>query len=129
MSLPYPLPRRPSAPTRRRSSRGRALDPSNFRSRAPCGDEEYWCRSFPRTLATLAPQVFLEKIGTNILHPHMGLVNENLMDQARARGWTVYAWAPMVGEEEDREGTWAALKTFGLHGLCTNYPRQFKRWL
>lgn len=79
--------------------------------------------------ATLAPQVFLDRIGTKILHPHMGLVTENLMDQARARGWTVFAWAPMVGEERDREGSWAALRTYGVHGLCTNYPRQLRHWL
>jgi glycerophosphoryl diester phosphodiesterase len=79
--------------------------------------------------ATLAPQVFLEKAGTNVLHPHAGLVTENLMDQARSRGWLVYAWSAMAGEEQDREGLWTALKTFGLHGLCTNYPRQLRSWL
>ncbi len=79
--------------------------------------------------AVLAPQVFLDKAGTNILHPHVGLVDFNLMDQAGARGWRVYAWATMAGEEGDREGLWTALKTVGLHGLCTNYPRQLKNWL
>lgn len=79
--------------------------------------------------ATLAPQVFLEKAGTKVLHPHIGLVDEHLMDQASARGWTVLAWVPMAGEEHDREGLWTTLKTFGLHGLCTNYPRQLKSWL
>jgi glycerophosphoryl diester phosphodiesterase len=79
--------------------------------------------------ADLAPQVFLDKCGTNILHPHAGLVNENLMDQATARGWTVYAWMPMAWEEHDREGLWTALKTVGLHGLCTNHPRQLRSWL
>ncbi len=79
--------------------------------------------------ADLAPQVFLDRCGTKILHPHAGLVNENLMDQARARGWTVYAWTPMAWEEHDREGLWTGLKTVGLDGLCTNYPRQLKCWL
>ncbi len=79
--------------------------------------------------ANLAPQLFLERCGTNILHPHAPLVNANLMDQARARGWLVYAWVSMAGEEKDREGVWTALKTVGLDGLCTNYPRQFKSWL
>jgi glycerophosphoryl diester phosphodiesterase len=79
--------------------------------------------------AVLAPQVFLERAGTNVLHPHVGLVTENLMDQAAAHRWTVYAWAAMAGEERDREGLWASLKTLGLHGLCTNYPRQLRTWL
>jgi glycerophosphoryl diester phosphodiesterase len=79
--------------------------------------------------AVMAPQVFLEQCGTNILHPHMKLVTENLMDQARARGWLVYAWANMVGEDDNREAIWTALATYGLHGLCTNYPRQLISWL
>lgn len=79
--------------------------------------------------ANLAPTVFLERARTKILHPHVALVDEHLMDQATARGWMVYAWSPMAGEERDREGLWSALKTFGLHGLCTNYPRQLKSWL
>lgn len=79
--------------------------------------------------ATLAPQVFLEKAGTDVLHPQVDLVTPNLMDQAEARRWSVYAWVPMAGEEHDREGLWAVLKTFGLHGLCTNYPRQLRSWL
>ncbi|MCX6105551.1 MAG: glycerophosphodiester phosphodiesterase [Proteobacteria bacterium] len=79
--------------------------------------------------ATLAPTVFLEIAGTNILHPHTSLVDYNLMDQAAARNWRVYAWAEMVGEDHDREGLWTTLKTFGLHGLCTNYPRELTQWL
>lgn len=79
--------------------------------------------------ANLAPQVFLEWARTNILHPHVDLVDDNLMDQAGARGWLVYAWAPMVYEDDDREGLWTQLKTYGLHGLCTNYPRQLNSWL
>ncbi len=79
--------------------------------------------------ATLAPQVFLEKAGTNLLHPIADLVDRHLMEVARLRGWRVYAWVPMVGEEGDRDGLWASLKTVGLDGLCTNYPRQLRRWL
>lgn len=79
--------------------------------------------------ANLAPQVFLERCSTNILHPHVGLVDANLMDQAAARGWQVYAWVEMVGEEDGREGLWSSMKAVGLHGLCTNYPRQLRTWL
>jgi glycerophosphoryl diester phosphodiesterase len=80
-------------------------------------------------ISLMVPQVFLEAAGTRVLHPCIDLVNGNLMDQAASRGWTVYAWAPMVGEEQDREGLWATMKTLGLHGLCTNYPRQLVSWL
>lgn len=79
--------------------------------------------------AVMAPPVFLEQCGAKILHPHTSLVTENLMDQATARGWQVFAWANMVGEDEHREAIWTALKTYGLHGLCTNYPRELISWL
>lgn len=79
--------------------------------------------------AIMAPQVFLEKIGTRIVHPYVDWVTENFMDQANARGWQVFPWVSMAGEESDREGLWTSLKTLGVHGLCTNYPRQLKTWL
>ena len=79
--------------------------------------------------AVMAPQVFLDQAGTRILHPHVSLVDANLMDQAEARGWRVYAWVEMVGEDHDRDGLWTTMKTFGLHGLCTNYPRELNAWL
>lgn len=79
--------------------------------------------------ANMAPPLFLERCGTKILHPHIALVNENLMDQAKARNWIVYPWVGMQEEEGDREGLWSAMKTYGVDGLCTNYPRQLKSWL
>lgn len=77
----------------------------------------------------LSPLVFLELCATPILHPHVKQVNENLMDQAKARGWTIYPWVDMQGEEDDREGLWTVMKTRGVDGLCTNYPRQLATWL
>jgi glycerophosphoryl diester phosphodiesterase len=59
----------------------------------------------------------------------MDLVTEKVMDQARARGWQVYTWAPMVGEDRDRESWWVTLKSLGVDGHCTNYPREFRSWL
>lgn len=80
-------------------------------------------------IADFAPPVFLEKCRTKIIHPWMDMIDENLMDQAKARGWLVYGWASMVGEDHDREAKWANLKRLGVDGLCTNWPRQFKIWL
>jgi glycerophosphoryl diester phosphodiesterase len=79
--------------------------------------------------ASLAPPIFLDRCATRIFHPHFRLVDANLMDQARARGWIVYPWVGMKEEEGDREGLWSAMKTFGVAGLCTNYPRQLRAWL
>ena len=79
--------------------------------------------------SVMSPQVFMDQVATKIAHPHVDWVTENFMDQARARGWLVFPWVSMAGEEMEREGLWTALKTFGVDGLCTNYPRQLKSWL
>ena len=79
--------------------------------------------------ANMAPQLFLETCGADILHPHYSFVTANLMDQAVARSWQVYAWSDMNGEEGDREGVWVTMTTYGVDGLCTNYPRQLNAWL
>jgi glycerophosphoryl diester phosphodiesterase len=80
-------------------------------------------------LAFFSPLVFMTECRARILHPVVDFVTMGLMDQCRARGWRVYPYAPMKGEEGDREGLWAYLKTMGVDGLCTNYPREFKCWL
>ena len=83
-----------------------------------------------RSLANIAPQVFLERIETNIFHPMAKLVSQNMMEQAKLRNWIVYPWDSVIGEENrDAEGLWTALKTYGVDGLCTNYPRQLRAWL
>lgn len=79
--------------------------------------------------AHYAPGVFLDLAHTNILHPQLSLITPNLMDQAKARGWVVYGWSPMVGEDQDREGIWSMLKTLEVDGFCTNYPRELRNWL
>jgi glycerophosphoryl diester phosphodiesterase len=83
-----------------------------------------------RTFANVAPQVFLDRIETNIFHPMASLVSQNMMEQAKLRHWIVYPWDSVQGEEnKDAEGLWTALKTYGVDGLCSNYPRQFRAWL
>ena len=89
-----------------------------------CGGEPAWY-VFPSG----APHIFLDEIHTNIIHPCVHIVTENLMDQAKARGWTVNVWIPMDGEEEGREDLWVSMLSLEVDGLCTNYPRQLKRWL
>ncbi len=79
--------------------------------------------------ANLAPQVFMERIDAKVIHPAVHLVDESLMEMAEQRGWEVFPWCAMKGEEKDREGVWATLYTYDVDGLCTNYPRQFKYWL
>jgi glycerophosphoryl diester phosphodiesterase len=78
----------------------------------------------------LAPQVFLERIETNIFHPIARGVTQLMMENARLRGWIVYPWDSVHGEEKrDAEGLWTALKTWGVDGLCSNFPRQLRSWV
>lgn len=87
---------------------------------------DHW--NWPR-FASHSPLNFLKLVDAHIIHPEINLIDENFMDQVQCRGIKVFTWASMVGEEKDREGLWAVLKTFQVNGHCTNYPRQLKRWL
>ena len=87
---------------------------------------DHW--NWPR-FASHSPLNFLHLVNAHILHPEINLIDENFMDQAQSREVEVFTWASMMGEEKDREGIWAVLKTFQVDGHCTNYPRQLTRWL
>lgn len=76
-----------------------------------------------------APPVFMAMAGARIFHPVVDWIDERLMDQAKTRGWQVYGWVPMAGEETSRESTWRFLAAIGVDGLCTNYPREMAFWL
>lgn len=81
-------------------------------------------------IADQHPLIFMQTIGAKIIHPFAPLVDDNFMDQAKARGWKVIPYTSVVGEEdEDREGLWSRLMTLGVDGLCTNYPREMLAWL
>ena len=51
------------------------------------------------------------------------------MEQCSHRGWQVFTWSPMIGEDVARESWWTLLKTLGVHGHCTNYPKELVEWL
>jgi glycerophosphoryl diester phosphodiesterase len=76
-----------------------------------------------------APPVFMAIAGARIFHPVADWIDEQLMDQAKARGWQVYGWVPMVGETTGRESLWNYLATIEVDGLCTNYPREMNEWI
>ena len=76
------------------------------------------------------PLIFMNTVGTNIIHPWTPLVDSHFMDQAKARNWLVYPYCSVVGDEDiDREALWTRLMTLGVDGLCTNYPRELNAWL
>jgi len=72
---------------------------------------------------------FMAITSANIVHPRMGMISEPFMDQCKARGWKVFTWSPMVGEDHARESWWTMLRALEVDGHCTNYPREFSQWL
>lgn len=52
--------------------------------------------------AHFAPPVFMQRARSSIIHPCTSFVTAGMMDQAKSRGWTVYAYAEFNGEEADR---------------------------
>lgn len=76
-----------------------------------------------------SPVCFAQFCNTPIVHPEVSQVGESFMEQAFVRGWTVYPWVPLDGEESDKELLWMKMYDLGVHGLCTNYPRELVIWL
>jgi glycerophosphoryl diester phosphodiesterase len=72
---------------------------------------------------------FMQMTSSKIVHPRMGQISESFMDQCRSRGWKVFTWAPMVGEDVARESWWTMLRAMGVDGHCTNFPRELGQWL
>ncbi len=83
---------------------------------------------FGQNFSRFAPPVFMMMAGAWIFHPVAEWINEELMDQAKARGWQVYGWVPMAGEQTGRESLWNYLAAIEVDGLCTNYPREMAAW-
>ena len=81
------------------------------------------------SFSRFAPPVFMMMAGAKIFHPIADWIDGRLMDQAKARGWKVYGWVPMAGEESGRESLWNYLAALEVDGLCTNYPREMAAWL
>lgn len=88
------------------------------------GDDELPWPNF----AHLAVLNFMHMTSSNIVHPRMSQLSEQFMDQSRSRGWKVYTWSPMIGEDQDRESWWTMLKSLEVDGHCTNYPKEFILW-
>lgn len=73
----------------------------------------------------------MKHVGASIVHPCTRILNENFMDQADARNWTVYTYSELNNSEEheDADRLWTALAAWGVHGHCTNMPRRFRKWV
>ncbi len=77
-----------------------------------------------------APQLFMDHSHCAIIHPEVALVTAAFMDQAKHRRWLVYPWISLTDEPLGQAPhLWQQLKNLGVNGLCTNWPRQFARWL
>lgn len=77
-----------------------------------------------------SPQFLMDYGDCHIIHPQVALVTPAFMDQARFRGWKVYPWISVVDEPaSQREAIWTKLRSLGVDGLCTNWPREFAHWV
>ena len=74
------------------------------------------------------PVRFMRKNGIRIFHPDARLVTPAMVKGIKSRGWSIY---PYVGLRKEQNPTelWIYLKTCGVDGLCTNYPREMLLWL
>jgi glycerophosphoryl diester phosphodiesterase len=88
------------------------------------GDRPHW-----PFFSHFAPLIMMQRCRATIFHPVTHWLDENLMDQARARQWQVFPYVEMKGEDADRAKLWATMLALGVDGLCTNFPREFKHWL
>lgn len=89
------------------------------------GDDEIPWPNFSH----LAILNFMQMTNSHIVHPRIGQISEIFMEQCKFRGWKVFSWSPMIGEDQARESWWIMLKTLGVDGHCTNYPTEFTQWL
>ena len=56
------------------------------------------------------------RVGAETIHPHVGMVDKELVDDAHRRGWKVWTWtANEPGEIE-------LLTALGVDGIFTDYP-------
>lgn len=87
-------------------------------------------KQWPLTFSNYAPQVFMEKVSTNIIHPYFKMLNDEFMEQAELKGWQVYTWARMTDESADIADTqWTELCSYDISGHCTNLPAEFRQFI
>jgi glycerophosphoryl diester phosphodiesterase len=89
------------------------------------GSDTWYCA----TPAQIGPQIFMEQVGTSIIHPETSWVTEAFMDRAQFHGWQVFPWISKSEEEKNPHAIWQRLRTLGVDGLCTNFPLLLKKWL
>jgi glycerophosphoryl diester phosphodiesterase len=80
---------------------------------------------------SFAPPVFMQACQAKIFHPWIGFLSDSIVDAAKNRGWKVFPYAGYLNgdERQGRELIWSRLYSWGVDGLCTNYPRELANWL
>lgn len=105
-----------------------------FRDHAPnikraCLIDHSTLKQWPMTFSNYAPQVFMQKVATNIIHPYFQMIDDDFMDYACLKNWKVYTWATMADEQPDEaEEQWEELYLQKVDGHCTNLPGEFYQW-
>ncbi len=81
------------------------------------------------SMSHFAPPVFMQLAGSTIWHPWVKYLDQTSMDYAKSKNWIVYPYCDMRAEESNRIALWTRMRSLQIEGLCTNYPREFRRWL
>ena len=75
------------------------------------------------------PLDYLQSHPKFFFHPQADYLNWKLINQMHEKNITIFPWVPMEGVElKNKEKPWEIMKLFGVHGLCTNFPDELKKW-
>lgn len=76
------------------------------------------------------PLSYLKEHPSWFFHPQADRMDYKTIDQLHEMNTTIFPWVSKIGPEDvRREIFWSKMKSFGVHGLCTNYPRELTCWL
>ena len=77
-----------------------------------------------------SPFIYLKDHEDWFFHPEAAKLDLETVSKLHETNTKIFPWASKIGpEDKDREEFWNKMKNFGVHGLCTNYPREFLNWL
>lgn len=90
------------------------------------------CDTWLRPIHWNLPPLIMKHLDCQEIWPRYDLLGETFMDCARQRAWQVIPWVPMATADVDLQNVrnfWGQLLEFQVDGVCTNCPRELRKWL
>ena len=76
------------------------------------------------------PLLYLQEHKKWFFHPQADILTYEMLSKLHAEERVIYPWVSRLGvEDKNREKFWEVMYAMNVHGLCTNYPREFFTWL